>query len=85
MCLSPDGDTLMTGYKDGIVKVHQVGKYFEKEEKSVKTLHLREQIEAFPLSNGKRAQVQRIRINPKNGGVYACSQSGILKLIRPAV
>jgi len=73
---------LITGYKDGNIKVHALDKYFDH---SPKSLHLREQIEAFPISNGKRAPVQRIRINPKNGGIYACSQSGILKLFRPAV
>ena len=50
-------DTLVTGYKDGIVKVHSCNKYYESTGDSKNYFKLREQIEAFPLSHGKKGVV----------------------------
>lgn len=47
-------------------------------------LHLREEIEAFP-NEFKKGTVARIKINQKNGGLFASSQSGVLKLMRTSV
>ena len=73
VCLNEAMDTLITGYKDGIVKIHSVDKYFEKPEMTQKQLYLRETIEAFPLVGGKKGSVTKIKINPKNGGLFASS------------
>lgn len=32
VCLNNANDTLITGYKDGVVKIHSVDKYYEKPE-----------------------------------------------------
>ena len=93
VCLNPRQDTLITGYKDGHVTIHSVDKYFEAPKAapasgkdSHKYLHLRETIEAFPFDfRSKKGTVQRIKINPKNGALFASSQSGVLKLLRTSV
>ena len=47
---------------------------------------LRENLDAFPFDfRYKKGVVQKIRINEKNGGLFACSQSGMLKMIRTSV
>jgi len=85
VCLNSAMDSLVTGYKDGVVKIHTLDKYYEKQEMEVKQLYLRESIDAFPLTGGKKGSVSRIKIHPKNGGLFASSASGILKLLRPKV
>jgi len=83
VCLNSREDTLVTGYKDGTVKIHSVDKYYEAVATPQKQLYQRESIDAFPLSGGKKGVVQRIKIH--RGGLYASSQSGYLKLLRPNV
>jgi len=88
VCLNQRKDTLVSGYRDGHIKIHSLDKYYENQDKlrNMQHLHLREKIEAFPFDfRGKKGTVQRIKINQKNGGMFASSQSGILKLMRTTV
>lgn len=54
-------DTVITGYKDGTVKIHSVDKYFESS--NFKSLLVRDVIEVFPLNNGKKASVSKVKID----------------------
>jgi len=84
-CLSRGNDTLVTGYKDGHVKVHQVDNLF-RQSREFKGVQLREKLEVFPVdSRTKKASVQRIKVNQKTGGVFASSQLGALKLIKTSI
>jgi WD40 repeat protein len=84
VCLNQANDTLITGYKDGHVKIHSTHQYYESNE--TRDMKLREKIEAFPFDfRSKKGLVQRIKINQKNGGLFASSQSGTLKLLRTKV
>jgi hypothetical protein len=85
VCLNQAQDTLVTGYKDGVVKIHSLETYYEKHQGSIKNLKLRETIDAFPLSGGKKGIVQKLKINKKNNGLFASSSSGILKMLRPSI
>jgi hypothetical protein len=76
-------DSVVTGYKDGSVKIHSVDKYYESS--NFKSLLVRDSIDAFPLSNGKKASVSKVKIDKKTGALFASSHSGILKLVRPNV
>jgi hypothetical protein len=50
------------------------GKNAKKEQPGEKKLRLRDKIEAFPFDfRSKKGTVQRIKINQKNGGLFACS------------
>jgi hypothetical protein len=81
VCLNARKDALVTGYKNGHVKVHSVETKYEGPE-----LRYREKIEAFPFDfRSKKGMVQRIKINAKTGGLFASSQSGCLKLLRTSV
>jgi hypothetical protein len=80
VCLNQTNDTLITGYKDDHVKIHSTHQYYESNE--TRDMKLREKIEAFPFDfRSKKGLVQRIKINQKNGGLFASSQSGTLKLL----
>ena len=57
MCLNQAGDTLITGYKDGTVKIHSLDMYYEKPTSNIRSLRLKEYIDAFPLSQGKKGTV----------------------------
>lgn len=86
VCLNPANDTLITGYKDGHIKIHSTHQYYYDEETKKQDLKLREKIEAFPFDfRSKKGLVCRIKVNNKNGGLFASSQSGTLKLIRTKV
>jgi WD40 repeat protein len=89
-CLSPNHDTLITGYKNGLVKVHRVADNFIGSAVTVKDgaqaseeLVLREQIAAFPYSQGKKGHVTSIKV--ANGAVFVSSQAGVLKLLRTSI
>jgi len=87
-CLSLSRDTLITGYKDGHVKIHRIDTNYVQSDNltNVKDLPLREKITAFPFDfRGKKGQVTSIKINKKNGGLFASSQAGVLKLLRTSV
>ena len=71
VCLNESMDTLVTGYKDGLVKMHSCKKYYENDGKNY--FKLRESIEAFPLQGGRKGVVSRIKIHPTNGGLFASS------------
>lgn len=57
VCLNQAGDTLITGYKDGTVKIHSLDMYYEKPTSNIRSLRLKEYIDAFPLSQGKKGTV----------------------------
>ena len=71
--LSKDQQTLMTGSKDGIVKVWDVHNNF----------NLRESIEAFYESDTrKKHEVSCVAQHPVNHAFFASSYDGIIKLLR---
>ena len=60
--MNPRKDTLITGYKDGHIKIHAVDTYYSPQStlKNQRQLRLREKIEAFPFdfkTNGKKCAV----------------------------
>ena len=90
--LNPNRDSLVTGYKDGNVKIHKLESIFAQSadfsllNQNQQYLPLREKINAFPFDfRGKKGQVTSIKFNQKNGGLYASSQAGVLKLLRTTV
>ena len=71
-CLSPNKNTLICGFKDGVVKVYD----FEDK------INQREQFTAFSVFGGKKGMVTQISVNPQNGGLFASSLTGQFKLLR---
>lgn len=87
-CLSLNHDSLITGYKDGHIKIHRVANNFQRTDaiSGNSQLPLREKIKAFPYDfKGKKGLVTSIKISKKTGGLFASSQAGVLKLIRTSV
>ncbi len=64
--LNKTHDTLFTGSRDGQVQIWNVSNNFS----------IKERIDAF-----KHAKVKKI-ILAENGGLYACSRDGVVKLLR---
>jgi hypothetical protein len=68
-------DTLIVGFKDGIIKMLNIEKDFE-----VKESYL-----AFSTMGNKKGSVSQVRVHPLNGALYASSVTGNFKLFRPKV
>ena len=69
-CLNPSRDSLITGYKDGHVKIHRIHNYLDQTQvheiinKGEKNLPLREKIIAFPSDyRGKKGVVTQLKVN----------------------
>ncbi len=68
-------NTLVAGFKDGIVKIFNINKDYE----------TRENCLAFPAVGNKKGAVSQVRIHPNNGALYAASSIGNFKLFRPKI
>jgi WD40 repeat protein len=68
-------NTLVAGFRDGIIKIFNIEKNFE----------VRESYSAFSTSGNKKGGVSQVRIHPTNGALFAASTIGNLKLFRPKV
>jgi WD40 repeat protein len=68
-------NTLVAGFKDGIVKIFNINNNFE----------VRESFSAFSQVGNKKGGVSQVRIHPTNGALYAASTIGNFKLFRPRV
>jgi len=68
-------NTLVTGFKDGVIKIFNINKDYEQ----------RESYSAFFESGNKKGGVSQVRIHPTNGALYAASTIGNFKLFRPKV
>lgn len=65
-CLNPTRDSLITGHKDGHVKIHRIDTILAQTENVAarNNLPLREKITAFPFDfRGRKGQVYSIKIN----------------------
>jgi WD40 repeat protein len=68
-------NTLVAGFKDGLIKIFNINKDFEQ----------RESYSAFSNASGKKGGVSQVRIHPTNGALYAASNIGNFKIFRPKV
>jgi len=73
--INPAENTLVTGFKDGIVKIYNINKDYD----------IRESYQAFSAQGGKKGAVAQVRVHPTNGALYASSTIGNFKLFRPKV
>ncbi len=73
--LNESENTLVAGFKDGIIKIYNIDKNYEQ----------RESFQAFSVAGNKKGGVSQIRIHPTNGALYAASTIGNFKLFRPKV
>lgn len=71
--LNKKQDSLIVGTEAGIVKIYDLkrGNFDEKSS-----------INAFTNVLGQKGAVSRVRIHPHNGGLFATSNVGCLKLLR---
>ena len=73
VCLNQTQDSLIAGSSSGVVKIYDLTRG-EFEKKST--------INAFTNVLGQKGAVSRVRIHPHNGGLFASSNVGCLKLLR---
>jgi WD40 repeat protein len=71
-------NTLVAGFKDGIIKIFNISK-------STGECEQRESYSAFSQAGNKKGGVSQLRIHPTNGALYAASTIGNFKLFRPRV
>ena len=79
------GNSLIVGFNDGIVKVYyqEAHSYGSQEPESDLKFTVREQINAFTNVEGKKRPVTKLMCHsPCGGALYACSNSGVIKLLR---
>lgn len=75
VCLNKSENTLITGYEDGSIKMHNVNQQ----------MAVLDKVEAFPYDfRNRKGTVTKIKVHP-NGGLFASSQAGYIKLMRTSV
>eukprot|EP00347_Sterkiella_histriomuscorum_P004436 403360465 len=65
-------NTLVAGFRDGIVKIYNADKEYE----------LREQFMAFTTSSNKKGSVTQVKFHPTNGALFGSSITGNFKILR---
>ena len=75
VCSNLAMDSLVVGFKDGNIKIVNCEKNFE----------ARETFNVFPAVGGKKISVTHVNIHEETGGIYASSNTGILKLFRTRI
>lgn len=69
-------NTLVAGFRDGLIKIFNIEKEFE----------LKEQYLAFTsMGANKKGSVSQVKIHPTNGALFAASQTGNFKVFRTKV
>lgn len=79
----PLTDALIVGFNDGVVKVYDEEKVSQKKgEPAQSSYAARETINAFTNIEGKKKPVSQVKVHPDNGGLFASSAGGVIKLLR---
>ena len=68
-------NTLVAGFKDGLIKIFNINKDYEQ----------RESYSVFSNSSGKKGGVSQVRIHPTNGALFVAQNKGNFKIFRPKV
>jgi hypothetical protein len=81
---NPITDSLIVGFNDGVVKIYDEERTMgqKKNEPVQSTYAARETINAFTNIEGKKKPVSQVKVHPDNGGLFASSAGGVIKLLR---
>jgi WD40 repeat protein len=84
----PVSDALIVGFNDGVVKIYDEEKLAvaqgPKSASAQQTSNYvaRETINAFTNIEGKKKPVSQVKVHPNNGGLFASTTGGMIKLLR---
>mmetsp|Transcript_30159 Transcript_30159/g.29471 ORF Transcript_30159/g.29471 Transcript_30159/m.29471 type:complete len:90 (+) Transcript_30159:2074-2343(+) len=76
VAINDKNDTLVAGFKDGTVKILTIGQGdFETRESTL----------MFSAIGARKGTVTQVKMNPKNGALFASSNNGNFRLLRTKV